>query len=313
MNKGCRASLWGLACLWLTACFQGTGEEDALRDPVAQTGISLGVQVNLASGATQADAAASIYKDAVRQPLVGGDFFLAESSQDEAMLLSLENLAGDYHAQVAVASASDPVVISTVYDPVRARQDRWYPLDELLVDPGPNEDLVGYSASLHFPAALENLAVNATRFDARSDAVQLTWDADSGDQITANALVTCRNAEGKTYTYPRFVVLGDDDGSTVNNSTSITVGTFVPNVNIVNAVATLQHELNTLITAALLQYYTAGLVNVGSIPLSTFVVQSCTVDLTVFRENGYSLPDNIAGGYVIGSTSDTLRFTFQPE
>jgi hypothetical protein len=36
------------------------------------------------------------------------------------------------------------------------------------------------------------------------------------------------------------------------------------------------------------------------------------VDLTVFREIGYPLPHNVTGGFVIGSTSDTVRFRFDP-
>ena len=306
MNNFSRALALVPLCA-LSACFQGTGEQDELRDPIAQTGISVGLQVNLPAGSTNADAAATIYKDAVRQPLVGGDFFLAQSTIDEAVLKSLENLSGDYHGRFAVENAAQPVMLSTVYDPVRAREDRWYPVDQLLIDPGPNEDLVGYQASLSFPDPLQNLAIGSAIYTSRGQSIALTWTAGDGDQMTSNAVVTCRDASGRTYTYPRFNVLGADDGSA-----PLLVSSIIPNTNIINAVATLQHELVTLVTAALLEYYTYGLVSARDIPLSTFVVQSCSVDLTIFRETGFDLPDNVEGGFAIGSTSDTVQFTFQP-
>jgi hypothetical protein len=313
MNKFGRACALVPLCALTVSCFQGTGDKDELRDPVALTGISLGLQVNLHNGATSADAAATIYKDAQRQPLVGGDFFLATSSVEEVMLKSLENLSGDYLGRIALVNALQPVTLSTAYDPVRAREDRWYPVDQLLVDPGPNQDLVGYSSTITLPEMLENLAINSSVYTSRSDEVVLTWDAGNGQQMTSNAVVTCRSADGRSYTYPRFNVLGStSDGVDAAGTFTLEVRDIIPNVNIINAVATLQHELATLITAAVLALQADGLINASNIPLSVFVVQSCTVDLTVFREIGFDLPENIVGGYAIGSTSDTVRFTFQP-
>ena len=129
----------------LASCFSGSGEKDNLRDPITNTGISLGLQVNLPLQSTTAYAVTAFYKEGVRQPLVGGDFFLASSENqgDSAVLKSLENLSGDYQGSLAVLDEFDQVIVATVYDPQRAREDRWYPTDELLVDPGPNRDLLG--------------------------------------------------------------------------------------------------------------------------------------------------------------------------
>ena len=88
------STLLGVGLL-LAAC-GGTGKQDTLRDPVSQTGISVGLQVNLPRNASSADAAATIFKNAQRQPLVGGDFFMARSTVDDAVLKSVENLSGDY-------------------------------------------------------------------------------------------------------------------------------------------------------------------------------------------------------------------------
>ena len=303
-----------VATFLLASCFDGNGEKDNLRDPISDTGISLGLQVNLPLNSTTAQAVAAIYKDGTRQPLVGGDFFLASSENqgDSAVLKSLENLSGDYQGALNVLDEFDQIIIATVYDPQRAREDRWYPTDQLLVDPGPNEDLVNYSETFSFPALLENLTINQQEFSARSDMINLAWTS-AGNldpeeiQMSSNAVITCYGVDGSTVSYPRFNVLGTDDGSA-----TLDVGDFIPNVNILNAVATLQAEVLTIISAALLEVVTFGLVDSRDIPLATFELAYCTVDVTVFREQGFALPDQVSGGFAIASTSDNVRFTFRP-
>jgi len=308
MNRLFRNSAGLCACALLAAC-GGTGKQDELREPVAQTGISVGLQVNLARGASHADAAASIYKDAKRQPLVGGDFFMARSSVDDAVLKSIENLSGNYLGRVSVGGVGDSVTLSTEYDPIKAREDRWYPVDELLVDPGPNPELVGYSGEVLFPTPLEITSARNATYTSRNDNIVLTWTPGDGEQMRANAIVTCVDNQNRTYTFPRLNILGNVDAA---GTYTLQVRDVIPNTNIINAIASFEHELETLITAAVLNYYTAGLVGAVNIPLATFVTQHCDVDLTVFREKSYPRPQNVAGGFVIGSTSDTVRFRFQP-
>jgi len=296
-------------CALLASCFTSTGSKDTLRNPISSTGISVGLQVNLSAGSGQANAVASIYKDGVRQPLVGGDFFQAASSIDEAVLKSLENLSGDYSGKIAISGVTDPITISTEYDPIKAREDRWYPVDQLLVDPGPNEDLVGYSETFNFPVPLQNLAIGSAVYHSRLDSIVLTWNADNGDQMNTTSVVTCHGSDGSSYTFPKFYVLGNVDST---GTATIPVGNIIPSASFVSLVATLEHELATIITAAVLNIYTYGLIDAGSIPISTFSLQSCDVDMTVYREIGFSLPSNVSGGYAISSTSDTVHFTYQP-
>lgn len=297
----------------LASCFSGTGNEDKLRGSISATGISLGLQVNLEEGRSQANAAASIYKDGVRQPLVGGDFFSATAIDDgdSAVLKSIENLGGSYIGLVDVSGVEEQVIIATEYDPERAREDRWYPVDELLVDPGPNEDLVGYEETFSFPEPMENLTINQTNFISRSDDVVLTWtpaaDAD-GRQITSNTIVTCYSTEGVSFSYPVFDVLNElnvDDGTI-----TLQVGDFIPNEVIINTVFTLTLEVYTIISAAILEYYTYGLFDSSDIEPASFILESCEVDMTVFREIGFDLPEDVEGGFAIGSTSDTVSYTY---
>ncbi len=299
------------ASLLLSACFTGTGKKDELRDPVSTTGISLGIQVNLAAGATQADAAASIYQNGNRQPLVGGDFFVATSSANSAgvVLKSVENLSGDYVGRFAVAGAGDPIAVQTVYDPERAREDRWYPVEDLLIDSGPNQDLIGYVGEVSLPLPLEMTSTLTPLYSRRSDNLVLTWTPGDGEQMTANAIVVCHSTAGHQYSFPRFNVLGNVDAA---GSYTLQVGDIIPNVNVVNAFGTLAEELSLLISSAILEYYTYGLVSVKNIPLASFQLQYCDVNLTLFREKGFNLPANVSGGYAIGSTSATQSFRFQP-
>lgn len=297
----------------LAACFGGTGKADKLRNPVSATGISLGLQVNLEAGREEANAAASIYKDGVRQPLVGGDFFSATSQDDgdSNVLRSIENLGGSYVGTVGVLDRDDLVTIATEYDPERAREDRWYPVDELLVDPGPNEDLVGYEETFSFPADMENLGINQTNFVSRNDDIVLTWTpvADAtGMQITSNSVATCYSTSGRSYSFPRFEVLNllDTDDGTV----ALRVGTIIPSEVVVNTVFNLVLEVYTIISAAILETYTFGLFDSSDIEPDTFTLAYCDVEMTVFREVGFELPDDVEGGFAIASSSDTISYTY---
>lgn len=300
--------------LCMTACFSsGTGNKDRLRNPVSATGISVGLQVNLEEGRAEANAAASIYKNGVRQPLVGGDFFSATSMNDgdSAVLRSIENLGGSYVGQVGVMDGDDQVLIATEFDPERAREDRWYPVDELLVNPGPNEDLVGYQETFGFPEPLEGLSINQTTFTQRSDDVVVSWTpaADAtGMQITSNSVVTCYSTSGRSYSYPSFDVLNVLD--TDNGTITLRVGDIIPSELVLETVFNLVLEVYTIISAAILETYTFGLFDSSDIEPDTFTLDRCDVEMTVFREVGFELPEGVEGGFAIGSSSDTISYTY---
>lgn len=292
--------------LLLVACM-GSGKKDELRTPVSQTGISVGLQVNLAQGANQANTVASIYQDGKRQPLVGGDFFMARSTIDSqgAVLKSVENLSGDYLGAVPVRGADDVVTLSTEYDPERAREDRWYPVDQLMVDPGPNPDLVGYSGEVQFPAPLAITSADNAVYDHRDDPIVLRWTPGDGQQMNTNALVTCTDTGNRTYRFSQSIVLGNVDGAGTH---TLRVRDLIYNNGGANA---LLHELFSIVSSAIIQYQTFGYINTSRLLPASFTLDYCDVDLTLFRERGFDLPENV-GGFAIGSTSDTIHFRFQP-
>lgn len=299
-----------LLCLPLTACFSGS-DKDSLRSEPAESGVFLGLQANLPAGEVKANVAASIYYDGVKQPLVGGDLFLAssENAADQEALKSLENLSGNYLGTVTVADITDTVTIETVYDPELAREDRWYPIDELLVDPGPNKVLQGYSQDFAFPQAIENLTIaSGSSYSSRAQSIDLTWTPGDGDQMHLNGIVNCVSTGGQHYNYAVSRFYAGDTGAV-----SPLVSDFIPNDTLINTVGTIAHEILTILSAALLEVYTFGLIDSSDIEFSTFELSSCDVDLTVFREVGLPVPAGTEGGsFAIASTSDTVSFTYNP-
>lgn len=318
MARAFQLSALMITSLMLASCFSG-GTNDKLRENPPAEGIFLDLWVNLPSNADAASVAAAIYDDAERQPLVGGDFFVAESSQqgDSAVLKSIENLSGDYQGKVSVSGINDSVTVSTEYDPERAREDRWYPTDELLVDPGPNEKLVDFGNQFIFPQSI-SVTLNQNVYTSRNEQIDLTWNAGDGDQMRAVSLVTCYGSEGESYSYPRVTYFGEDDDGALNNDggdDDFRVGDVIPNETIVNAIGTFLEEIAAIIAISILETYTFGLVDASDVPLSSFVLTSCDVELTFFREIEYELqlsPDKVADGNFISSTSDTVNFTYQP-
>lgn len=303
-----------VCCLLLASCFAGGGSSDNLRGNISSTGTALALQVNLQQGSDEASAAASIYIDGEKQALVGGDFFTAETEEESSRLYSVENLSGNYQGDVMVNDMNPVVTIQTEYDPIVAREDRWYPVDELLVDPGANEQLVGYSQEFEMPEAITGLSVNSAEFTDRSDNVVLSWDAGTADQMTFNAIVNCTDGEDE-FIYSRFYVL-PGAGAADDGEYTLTLGEVIQNETVIDFFATLQREVATIISYVVLEYVTLGVVNISDLvaasePVDVFTMQSCDVDLTLFREVGESLPTEVTSGFAISSSSDSVSFTYR--
>ncbi len=290
----------------VSACAQNNSD-DKLRDPVPETGVAANIQVNIPSDQLKAAIAASVYKDRVKQPLVGGDVFVAVSDNDNQVLRSIENLSGNYQGIIDVSSQGDPVEVNIVHDADAAREDRWYPYETLQVDPGPGP-LVGYTATVIAPAPVYiNSPQEGSLYHDRSDEILLTWDPADGQQMRISSRVTCTDGHS-SLTYGISSVLGEDDGSE-----TLTVGSIIPNEAFINPIVDVFAELSMVIVATVLDAVTFGLINGSALTLENFDLTSCTIDLTLFREVDGQLDAAYSGGYAIGSTSDTVTITYQPE
>jgi len=286
---------------------KSSNSNDSLRDPVSDTGISAAIQANLPLGAMQSQVAASVYKDGVKQPLVGGDIFKAYSESTSTILRSIENLSGDYVSELNTLNPGFGVNFEVEFDPQAAREDRWYPADTLVVDPGPS-DLIGYSAHVDFPAELRLASPQAGEvYLDRSDQIMLSWNASADtEQIRITSIQQCDYPGGalewaRSFTYP-----------TDTGTQSIPVGDLVPSTGLLNSVATIVGQLSVILSSLAIEAITYGLVDAKPINISGYQVQTCTITLTVFREVAGQLGAGVTGGYAIASTSDSVSVVFQP-
>lgn len=297
------------ALLALAGCYQGSS--DSLRDSVSASGVSVEIWGNLPFDGDSAQVAASVYLDADKKALVGGDVVKAYSESDSAILRSLENLSGDYSAEVAIINSGAGLHVAVEHDPVGAREDRWYPVDELLVDPGPGE-LVGYNVDLAFPAAVirDPSPVNGTIYSDRADAIDLSWTvavSDPAQQMRMTAVRECFSGD-RSVKWATSSVIGTGDPG----SYSVTVGQLIPDTGLLTTALDFVAQLTVIIVGELLQEYTFGLLNPESISFDSFVIDHCDISITVFREIPGTLGPGISGGYAIASTSETFHLVFEP-
>lgn len=296
----------GVGLLFLASCY--TGSSDSLRDPISQEGISATVQANLPYGATKAHVVASFYKDGKKQPLVGGDVIVASSDSGSVFLKSLENLSGNYFANLALSDPGAGINFSIEYDPLEAQDDRWYPMDEVLVDAGPGE-LVGYTTAVAFPdpLMLTEPAGNEVYTD-RNQEITLSWAVSpTTEQIRLTTVQTCFSGDRSMQWGLSSIVDPDVPGTH-----SVSVGSLVPSTNFVNVVSDFVDQLSVIVVGAILDAYSFGLIDAKDIPIESFELEYCTISLTVFREISNELGAGISGGYAIGSTSDTVTVIYQP-
>ena len=303
-----RAKKLMLLPVLLSLCSCYTGSSDSLRDPVSQEGVSATVHADLPYQSNVVSVAASFYKDGEKQPLVGGDIITAASDNDTAILRSLENLSGNYLAQLEVSDSSAGVDFTIVHDPEAARQDRWDPLDELMVDPGPGE-LVGYGTGINFPEPLVlDAPLSNEIYTSRTQDIILNWTTSpSTEQIRLTTVQTCYSGD-RSLQWGTSSILGTTDTGTH----TVSVASLIPSTNFVNAVSNFIDQLSLIIVSAIVDAYSFGLVSTKDISIESFQLEHCAISLTVFREISNELGAGISGGYAIGSTSDTVTVNFRP-
>ena len=109
--------------------------------PVPTTGLVMYAEANLHESEETAQIAAAVYRDGVPVGLIGGDVFEARTTTQRVLLKDSGSYDGSYAAPLVIDVVQD-VFLNVVHEPIEARDDRWYPVDLLNIDPGPGE-LVG--------------------------------------------------------------------------------------------------------------------------------------------------------------------------
>jgi hypothetical protein len=143
--------------------------------------------------------------------LVGGDVFEARTGTQRVLLKDSGSYDGSYAAPLVLDVVQD-VFLNIVHVPIEAREDRWYPVDLLNVDPGPGE-LVGKSATVSFPPAVTITGpASDDIYTGIDDIVDLSWVAiGAGDSMRVLSLVSCSDGLASS-SYGTVVDIADDDG-----------------------------------------------------------------------------------------------------
>lgn len=286
---------------------------DTIRTGPSSTGVSAYVWGNLPNESSEAQVAASVFYEADKKALVGGDIIRAYSESSAATLRAFENLSGDYAASIDVLNPAQGIRFAVEHDPEVAREDRWYPVDELLVDPGPG-NLVGYSAQLEFPAPLiVSSPTNFTEYRTRSDTITLVWEPDSSaNQIRLTALSRCETiGYDVDWGFERLIAT-NQDADWDSGTYSLPVSDILAGTSLNNAVG-LFGNLALIIASLPIQLFSFTLFDTFlPVSLSDSSIERCDLYLTLFREVPGTLGPDVSGGYAIASTSQTIHITYDP-
>jgi len=298
--------------LLLSGCPTGTTSNNASSQ--FNAGLNADFQANIHEGESSATIVAKVLKDGVRVDLIAADVFEATTATKGVLLKSVNVQTGDYLGTLPIDDTSEPVTITIQHKPVEAREDRWYPIDILNVDPGPGE-LVGHSGTVNFPTAVDfqGPSENAIYTD-RNDIVNLVWQpAGNGDNMRLSAAVNCTNgstdlAYGLTYVPEN---IGDDND---HGSYDIAMNKLVYNDTVTAVAIAFADHISRIFLAAVIEVITFGLVSEETLTSSPITIETanCDIDLTLIREKTGSIDADFDGGDAIGSTSSTIRILYRP-
>jgi len=177
-------------------------------------------EANLHDTVEDAQVAAAVFIDGEPVNLVGGDIFAASTETDSTLLLSRGYYDGTYSASLPMTSLSD-IFMQVIHEPIEAREDRWYPVDLVNIDPGPGE-LVGTSATISFPPEIIITSpTEPVKLFSINDTIELTWvPAGMGDNMRALASVECTDGLAVTR-YGVSADINDDDGHEILSLSNI--------------------------------------------------------------------------------------------
>lgn len=182
--------------LMLNACDVDGGDN---MPRISDQGLFMLADANHHQAEDTAQVAAAVYNDGEPINLVGGDVFEARTATERVILKHGGPVAGSYAASLQIDDSVQDVFLKVVHAPLEAREDRWYPIDILVTDPGPGE-LVGKSATLSFPPAVTiSGPPSGTVFSSINDVLQISWvPVNEGDIMRVLAAVDCTDGLATT-------------------------------------------------------------------------------------------------------------------
>lgn len=290
----------------LTACDLSV---DSTSRTIEQSGLHLQIFVNQHNQQAQAQASAAVFQDGSLSELYGGDIFLAKNKSKQTYLKTISESTLGYAGVLELEDDSSNINVSVTHEPNIAREDRWYPVDLLLIDPGPGE-LVGTSATLSLPDHVEIISpTENTTYLSYTDTIDLQWTAVSnGENMQALARVDCSDGLSSTV-YSIDVDIGSDDGNESIPINSIIIDTEKSEIfdfisDFIGIV--FQALLNTLSLGAIDPDYVEK--NIDANPAES----SCDVQLFLLRVREGSFSAGFDSGTVNASTSSDVNILYTP-
>ena len=275
--------------------------------PVPDRGLVMYAEANLHESQDTAQIAAAVYKDGEPVGLVGGDVFEAQTDTQRVLLKDGGYYDGSYAASLVIDVVQD-VFFNVVHEPIEAREDRWYPIDIINIDPGPGE-LVGKSATVSFPPEVTITGpVSGAIYTSIADIVDLSWVAiGAGDTMRVLSLVSCSDGLASS-SYSTVVDVADDDGLE-----AIALNRFIFDINEGSAdikfisdaaQALLQELLNKLSVGEIDPDFVARKVEAN--PISS----DCEIRLFLQRQRKGVFDVSFDDGVVLGSRSAEVTVNY---
>lgn len=280
--------------------------------PVPDEGLVMYAEANLHESQDTAQIAAAVYRDGEPVGLVGGDVFEAQTSTQRVLLKDGGYYDGSYAASLEIDVVQD-VFLNVVHEPIEAREDRWYPVDILNIDPGPGE-LVGKSATVSFPPEVTIIGpVSGTAYTSISDTVDLSWVAiGAGDAMRVLSLVSCSDGLSSS-SYSTVVELAEDADNVGLEAIALNrfifdVNTESPFITFISdaAQALLQELLNRLSTGNIDPDFV--LKKIEANPISSV----CEIRLFLQRQRNGVFDVSFDDGVVLGSRSAEMTVNYVP-
>lgn len=258
----------------------------------------------------EAQIAAAVYKDGKPIDLVGGDVFEARTLTERVLLTERGLVTGSYAASLPVDDSVQAVFFNIVHAPIETREQRWYPIDLINIDPGPGE-LVGKSATVSFPPAVTITGpAEDTVYTSIDDSIDLSWVAiAAGDVMRVLSAVECTNGFAVS-SYGTVVEIGDDDGYE-----AISMDKFIYDVNAGSSTLKFVSDAALMLLQELLNDLSGGAIDPDFVLRSVDanpIESACEIRLFLQRQRRGVFDVVFDDGAVFGARSAELKVDYLP-
>ena len=299
-----------LSALSLITCIVGCSEPVPDIE-IPDTGVAIIVEASLTNGDTDASVAAAVYDSGQPAPMVGGNVLEVTSESVAAILSGIDERDNFYSGQIGIPNPdTDTIKVAIVHRPQETRQERWYPTEDILVDPGPGE-FEGFEATLLLPTAIELTAPQpGLTYSSRDDIIPLEWTGSPADDfklVTYNRCRSTTDSDDLSWVYTSQM---DDD-----QQENIRIGDIIPATGALETSANLGGVVTGFVQffiEATLSAVTLGLYEPAEINFGEFELDYCTIKLSLVRQRQGQIGEDFSGGSVIGSRSDNLQVEYRP-